>query len=71
MWIKVSQGRSKLDARYYGPGHIVQVLTPVSFIVEDPTGRQLQIHSNALKPVYPRVNIETTLRETRGKRMEK
>ena len=54
VWIKVLHGRAKLDARYAGPGRITSVLTPVSFIVEDNFGRSLQLHSNSLKPVYPR-----------------
>jgi transposase InsO family protein len=54
VWLKILHGRSKLGARYYGPGRITQVLTPVSYMVEDDTGRSFQVHSSTLKPVYPR-----------------
>jgi hypothetical protein len=54
VWTKVLNGRSKLTARYTGPARIVQVLTPVSFIVRHDDGHQLQVHSTSLKPVYQR-----------------
>ena len=54
VWTKVLTGRSKLMARYTGPASIVQVLTPVSFLVRYDDGRQVQVHSSSLKPVYNR-----------------
>jgi transposase InsO family protein len=54
VWTKVLNGRSKLTARYTGPARIVQVLTPVSFLVSYDDGRELQVHSSSLRPVYHR-----------------
>lgn len=54
VWTKVLYGRSKFSARYTGPARIVQVLTPVSFLVCYDDGHQLQVHSSSLKPVYQR-----------------
>ena len=46
--------RSKFNTRYTGPAKIVQILSPVSFIVKDKNSQQFQVHSNTLKRVYPR-----------------
>jgi hypothetical protein len=55
VWIKVLTGRSKLDARYTGPVRIIQVLTPVSFIVQNDADHQFQVHSSSIKPVYQNI----------------
>ncbi|CAF1585684.1 unnamed protein product [Rotaria magnacalcarata] len=44
--------RGKPDARYSGLVRIVQVLSPVSFIVEDQNFQTFQVHSNNIKRVY-------------------
>ncbi|CAF4927133.1 unnamed protein product, partial [Rotaria socialis] len=54
VWMKIFSNRTKFDARYTGPVRIVRVLSPVSYIVEDPDLRQFQVHSNNIKRVYPR-----------------
>ena len=54
VWMKLLVGCSKLDPRYTGPARIIQVLSPVSFIVEDQNFQRLQVHFNTIKRVYPR-----------------
>ncbi|CAF3104286.1 unnamed protein product [Rotaria sp. Silwood2] len=57
VWMKIFIGRNKLDARYTGPVRIIQVLSPVSFIVEDDNFQRFQVHSNNLKRVYSREQL--------------
>ncbi|CAF4388613.1 unnamed protein product [Rotaria sp. Silwood2] len=54
VWMKIVSGRTKLDARYTGPVRIVQILSPVSYIVEDHDSQRFQVHSNNIKHVYSR-----------------
>ncbi|CAF3900736.1 unnamed protein product, partial [Rotaria sp. Silwood1] len=54
VWMKIFMGRNKLDARYTGPVRIIQVLSSVSFVVEDDNFQRFQVHSNNLKRVYSR-----------------
>ena len=54
VWMKSFGTRTKFDARYTGPAKIVQILSPVSFIVKDQNPQQFQVHSNTLKRVYLR-----------------
>ncbi|CAM4846469.1 unnamed protein product, partial [Rotaria magnacalcarata] len=52
VWMKILVDRGKPDARYSGLVRIVQVLSPVSFIVEDQNFQTFQVHSNNIKRVY-------------------
>ncbi|CAF1530838.1 unnamed protein product [Rotaria magnacalcarata] len=54
VWMKILVGRHKLTARYIDPARIIQILSPVSFIVEDDTLQQFQAHSNNIRRVYSR-----------------
>ena len=54
VWLKIFVGRHKLTARYTGPARIIRILSPVSFIVEDESLQQFQVHSNNIKRVYSR-----------------
>ncbi|CAF1472839.1 unnamed protein product, partial [Rotaria sordida] len=42
VWMKIFVGRNKLDARYTGPVRIIQLISPVSFIVEDENFQRFQ-----------------------------
>ncbi|CAF4084341.1 unnamed protein product [Rotaria sordida] len=44
VWLKVFLGRTKLAARYTGPTRIVQIISPVSFIVEDENLQRFQYY---------------------------
>ncbi|CAF1364975.1 unnamed protein product [Rotaria sordida] len=55
VWMKIFMGRNKLDAQYTGPVRIIQVLSPVSFLVEDDNFRRFQI-GTPLRPIVAAIH---------------